>query len=221
MRRQSISQNVSLCISDFLAIERYLISHNMLEEHTKKFFVWWGLFKLFLAVAGIVSLALEAFNSSGHLRDRVTDLNTIPDFDTVPFTIWATCLAVSAAISVITTIMLYWRSCVAVVEKFQNSSLSHTVDRIILILERNVLKNALIMSSTVIICYFPLALVTLLVILDVEVPIWVGYVVLFLVGMDTLAVPFQIIYFMPNVRTELKRFLRWNGGKRRNSVALA
>ncbi|KAJ3240057.1 hypothetical protein HDU81_004702 [Chytriomyces hyalinus] len=193
-----------LAISDLLALERYFISLDIESRTTRRYFLAWGAFKVTLCLISLSALAVQASK-----QPSVTVTDSVPKLATLPFILLAGSLVLASSISTIGTAVIYYLTYRNIVKKLKVQESNHRVDRLVGLLERQVFRNTLLMSSTICISYVPQAVVAVLVLSGVEVSLTVGLVCVFLIALDTVVTPCQILYFVPAVKQEMMLMVHW------------
>ncbi|KAI8835008.1 hypothetical protein BJ741DRAFT_608869 [Chytriomyces cf. hyalinus JEL632] len=187
-----------------LALERYFISLDIESRTTRRYFLGWGAFKATLCLISLSALAAQV--SKG---PSITVTDSIPKLDTLPFIFLAGSLVLASSISTIGTAVIYYLTYRNIVKKLYMQESNHRVDRLVGLLERQVFRNTFLMSATICFCYVPQAVVAILVLFGVQVSLNVGLVCVFLIALDTVVTPCQILYFVPAVKQEMMVMVHW------------
>ncbi|KAJ3266117.1 hypothetical protein HDU77_002604 [Chytriomyces hyalinus] len=196
--------SVVLTISDLLALERYFISLDIESSTTRRYFLGWGAFKATLCIISLSALAAQVSK-----EPAITVTDSVPKLDTLPFIFLAGSLVLASFISTIGTATIYYLTYRNIVKKLYMQESNHRVDRLVGLLERQVFRNTLLMSATICFCYVPQAVVAILVLFGVQVSLNVGLVCVFLIALDTVVTPCQILYFVPAVKQEMMLMVHW------------
>ncbi|KAJ3245081.1 hypothetical protein HDU78_009919 [Chytriomyces hyalinus] len=181
----------------FLAAERYFTFREVSDRQSLKYFVGLAVHNFLMAAAIVVTFILSP-----------TTNRSWPD-DPIPRIIWFTVIIWSFVLGFGLIVYLYFSTYRLVSRQLKDTLSNHKMDELRILLERNVLKNSIIMSAAIIVCYMPNAL-------------WLGISRLFtreqrmlglnityeLVALDVIITPFLLLYFVPPIREALSGLSR-------------
>ncbi|KAI8837787.1 hypothetical protein BJ741DRAFT_707939 [Chytriomyces cf. hyalinus JEL632] len=181
----------------FLAAERYFTFREVSDRQSLKYFVCLAVHNFIMACAIVVSFILSP-----------TTNRSWPD-DPIPRIIWFAVIIWSFLLGFGLIVYLYFSTYRMVSRQLKDTLSNHKMDELRILLERNVLKNSIIMSAAIIVCYMPNAL-------------WLGVsrfltreqrmlglnITYELVALDVIITPFLLLYFVPPIREALSGLSR-------------
>ncbi|KAJ3229771.1 hypothetical protein HDU81_005005 [Chytriomyces hyalinus] len=181
----------------FLAAERYFTFRDVSDRQSLKYFVILAVHNFAMACTIVTTFLLSP-----------TTNRSWPD-DTIPRIIWFSVIIWSFVLGFGLIVYLYFSTYRMVSRQLKDTLSNHKMDELRILLERNVLKNSIIMSAAIIVCYMPNAL-------------WLGISKFFtkeqrllglnityeLVALDVIITPFLLLYFVPPIREALSGLSR-------------
>ncbi|KAJ3232069.1 hypothetical protein HDU81_003316 [Chytriomyces hyalinus] len=190
----SISVFIIFTANVFLAAERYFTFRDVSDRHSLKYFVFLSVHNIVMACIIIATFVMSP-----------TSNRSWPD-DALPRYIWFAVTGWSFLVGFGLIIYLYFSTYRMVSRQLRDTLSNHKMDELRILLERNVLKNSIIMSAAIIVCYLPNA-------------VWLGLsktltmskeqsslgldVTYELIALDVIITPFLVLYFVPPIREAL------------------